>query len=397
MTRSFFRTALVLAMMSAVGPLAIDMYLPALPRIGADLAATMAEVQRTLTLYFVAFGIAQLVYGPLADRFGRKPPIYIGLGIFFLGSIAAALAPTADWLAGARFLQGLGGAAVMVIPRAIIRDMHTGADGTRLMALVMLVISVSPMLAPLLGTGLLTLGGWRAIFWTLALASVLCLLVAAFLQPETLRPENRQPISVSSMARGAGILFTSPSFMGLTFVGAFAFGSFFVFIASAAFVYTNEFGLGPTGFSIAFAVNAIGFFTGSQFAGPAGARYGILTVLRRAIWGFFGFTVGLAVLASVMPVSLLTVVIMLFLGNFCLGFVIPATMVMALDEHGQIAGLASSLGGTLQMLTGGAMVTLAGPFLNGTAAPMTAVIAVCAILATGLAEVTLRRLRASAV
>ena len=392
MTSGFFRSALILALMSAVGPLAIDMYLPALPAIEAGLGATVAEVQLTLTFYFLAFGVAQLIYGPLADRYGRKPPIYIGLTIFALGSVLAAVAPDAGWLAAARFVQGLGGAALMVVPRAIIRDMHTGNEATRLMALVMLVISVSPMLAPLGGSGLLALFSWRAIFWFFVAASVLCLIVAATLQPETLKPENRRPIEIGTMVEGAGVLFRSASFMGLTMVGAFSIGSFFVFIATAAFVYSEQYGLTPTGFSIAFAINAVGFFSGSQLAAPAGMRFGMIRVMRTAIIGFAVFACLLAGLAATMDLSLAVVVGLLFAGNFCLGFVVPTTMVMALDDHGEIAGLASSLGGTIQMVTGGLIVALAGPFLDGTVAPMTATIAVCALIALGLAIWTFTRL-----
>ena len=143
------RAALVLGLLCAVGPLAIDMYLPALPHIGDSLGAGVGEVQLTLSLYFAAFGVAQLVYGPLADQTGRKPPLFLGLSIFALASIGCAMAPGIGWLIVFRFLQGLGAAAVMVIPRAIVRDMFTGPQATRRMATSMLVISVAPLMAPL--------------------------------------------------------------------------------------------------------------------------------------------------------------------------------------------------------------------------------------------------------
>jgi len=194
------------------------------------------------------------------------------------------------------------------------------------------------------------------------------------------------------MAEGAKTLFGSASFMGLTFVGAFGISSFFVFIATASFVYSGVYGLSPTGFSIAFAINAVGFFGASQLAAPAGMRWGMVPVMRRALFGFAFFACLFAVLAALIDLPLAGVVGLLFLGNFCLGFVIPTSMVMALDEHGEIAGLASSLGGTTQMLTGGAIIALIGPWLDGTVLPMAMAIAGCAVMALVIALWTFPRL-----
>jgi len=257
------RPALILGLLACVGPLSIDMYLPALPVIADDLGAPVASVQMTLTVYFLAFGVSQLVYGPLADQIGRKPPLYFGLAVFILGSIGCAFAPSITLLTVARFIQGLGAAVVMVIPRAIVRDQHTGYEATRLMALIMLVISVSPMLAPLAGSGMILLAGWRSIFVALCIAAVFSLLLTAFVLPETLRPENRVAFNPRNFLRGARVLLTDSEFMALTLIGGFGMASFFVFIASASFVYTGEFGLTPTGFSLAFAINALGFFSAS--------------------------------------------------------------------------------------------------------------------------------------
>lgn len=392
MPQSMFRMALILGLMSAIGPFSIDMYLPAMPQIGTSLGASVAEVQLTITMYFLAFGVSQLVYGPLADAWGRRAPIMVGTVIFALGSVGCAMAPTIEWLIAFRFLQGLGGAAAMVIPRAIIRDTATGAEATKLMAMIMLVISVSPMLAPLAGSGVMAVGSWRLIFWALVGAAAISLALTVFALPETLRREDRVPVNLRQLARGSGVLFRDPVFMGLTFVGGFGMASFFVFLATASFVYTEQFGLSPIGFSLAFAINAIGFFAASQFAGPLGVRYGLVPMLRVAVWGFAGFAVlNLALILTGM-VSLPVIVALLFLGNACLGLVIPTTMVMALDKHGDIAGLASSLGGTLQMVAGGLMVTLTAPFFDQTALPMLAAIAICAVLSLAVAQATLHRI-----
>ena len=383
------RAALILGLLSAVGPFAIDMYLPAMPAIAASLNADVASVQLTLTSYFVAFGLAQLFYGPWADQVGRKIPLYVGIGIFVLGTIGCAMAPTIGWLIAARAFQGLGGAVLMVVPRAIVRDMHTGTEATKLMAMIMLVISVSPMLAPLAGSGLIALGDWHIIFWVLAFVALLSLGLVGAVLPETLPVEHRVKVNLANLWHGTKVLLRDPVFMGLTLIGGFGFSSFMVFIASAAFVYTEEFGLSPTGFSVAFAINALGFFGASQLAGPLGEKYGILPVMRWAVIGFAGFAVTLLLIGFAGFASLYVIMAGLFLANACLGLILPTTMVVALDPHGDIAGLASSLGGTLQMVTGGVMVVITGLFFDGTAVPMIGAIALCAVLALVLALRTL--------
>ena len=385
MRNGLFRSALVLGLLSCIGPFSIDMYLPAMPQIARGLGADVAGVQTTISAYFLAFGIAQLVYGPWADQSGRKPPLYLGVGIYLVGTAGCYLAPSIGALIAWRFVQALGAAAVMVVPRAIIRDMHTGHEATRMMAAIMLVISVSPMLAPLAGSAVIAVADWRAIFGVLAIAGVISLLMIAFLLPETLRQEDRVPVSAGRLLSGARHLLGDRVFMGLTFTGGFGMASFFVFLASASFVYTGQFGLTPTQFSLAFAANAIGFFSASQMAATLGQRFGARRVVLWATAGFAVFALlTLAVVAAGIG-GLPLLIAGLFMGNACLGLVIPTTMVMALDPHGEIAGLASSLGGTLQMLAGGAVVMLSGPFFDGTAVPMVAAIAACALAALALA------------
>lgn len=386
MSSSLLRPALVLGLLSCVGPFAIDMYLPAMPDIGAGLGTSVAAMQGTITAYFLAFGVAQLFYGPWADQAGRKPPLYAGLVIFLLGTLICALAPSIGWLTAGRFVQGLGGAAVMVVPRAIIRDMATGHQATRLMAAIMLVISVSPMLAPLAGAGVMAIADWRWIFGVLAIAAGLSLLMIRFVLIETLPETQRQRFDLADSLRGAKRLLTDRSFMALTFLGGFAMASFFVFIASGPFVYTQAFGLTPTGFSLAFAVNAIGFFAASQLAAGFGQRFGATRVVRIAVLGFFATTLCLALIGVMGLASLPVVMTGLFIANAFLGLVIPTVMVLALEDHGDIAGLASSLGGTLQMLAGGLMIALTAPFFDGTALPMLAAIAVCGIIALALSR-----------
>ena len=281
-----FKSALVLGLLSAVGPFAIDMFLPALPAIAADLRASVGTTQGTISLYFMAFGLSQLIYGPLADQAGRKVPIYIGLALFIAGSVAATLAPTITALITARMIQGAGAASLMVVTRAIIRDQYRGYEATRLMSLVMLVFSVSPMFAPLAGSGLILMTGWRGIFAAMAVAGIVAFVITALLQPETLPKDKRVKVSLSAMARGARTLFHDPVFLGLTFIGAFSMSAFFVFIASASFVYTESFGLTPAQFSLAFTVNAMGFIGASQIAPGLMRKHGALKIISLGVFGY---------------------------------------------------------------------------------------------------------------
>lgn len=383
-TLSLTSHSIILGLVAAVGPFAIDMYLPAMPAIGVDLNASMQQVQWTIVAYFIAFGLAQLVYGPWADQAGRKPPLYTGLALFMAGTVVCAVAPSIGWLIAGRVLQGLGGAANMVVLRAVIRDLATGPAATRMMSTIMIVIAVSPLLAPLSGSALLTFGTWRLIFWALLVAAALSFFLIHYSLPETLAPANRQRFDARTMRVGVGQLLRDKPFLVMTFLAGFAFASFFVFIASASFVYTQEFGLGPTEFSFAFAINAVGFFAASQFASTLAMRMGTLRMIRLATTGFAlatfaGFGLGLAGLAT-LPVTMAA----LFVGNIFLGVILPTAQVQALEDHGSNAGLASSLGGTMQMVAAGVLVGAAGPFLDGTVVPMQGAIALCGALALGL-------------
>ena len=388
-----FRMALILGLLSAVGPCAIDMSLPALPDVAADLDTSEARAALTLTSYFIAFGLAQMVYGPMSDAVGRKLPLLLGVGVFLAATVASALAPTIGWLIAARAVQGFGAATLMVVPRAVIRDMATGPDAARMMAAIMIVISVSPMLAPLSGALIMAWGGWREIFAVLGLATLVSLALITFALPETLPPARRQPVRLAPMLTGARRLLGDRRFMGLTMIGGFAMSSFFVFLATASFVYTRQYGLSPTGFSLAFAINAIGFFSASQMAGRLAQSFGMERVISLAITGFLAMTLLLSLVVLSGFDALPVVVAGLFMANAALGLVMPTTMVMSLDALPDIAGLASSLGGTIQMLTGAAMIGVTSPFIDNSSATMVPAIALCAALAWLAAVLSLPRLR----
>jgi MFS transporter, DHA1 family, multidrug resistance protein len=390
MLSSFTRNAIVLGLLSAVGPFAIDMYLPALPAISADLHASTSATQMTLIAFFVSFGLCQIFYGPLSDVYGRKLPLYGGLALFILGAIGCAFSPTIGWLIAFRFLQGIG-AAMGVIPRAIIRDLHTGAEATRLMSLVMLVFSVSPILAPLTGSALIVPFGWRAVFVAVGVAALIALALVAFLLPETRPAHERIPGSIRSVFGSFGELLQDWHFLGLTFIGGLGIASFFAFLSTSSFVYIGHYGLTPTQYSMAFSINAIGFIGASQFAGFLGGRFGMGRMVMAAVSAYAAFAVLLLVLTLAAFDSLRVLVPLLFVSFAFLGLVIPSTMVLSLENHGRIAGIASALGGTLQMVAGAIITGIAGLFFDGTSLPMISTVAAAAVGALILSLVTLRR------
>lgn len=386
------RMAFILGLLAAVGPFAIDMYLPALPQVTEDLGTTESAVALTLAVYLLTFGLAQMIYGPISDSVGRKRPMAIGVAIFAVAAVAAALAPSIGWLIAARAVQGLGAATLMVIPRAVIRDVAAGPEAARMMAAIMIVMSVSPMLAPLAGSLVVAWGGWRDIFLVLAVASLLSMALIVLVLPETLPPTRHQPLRFAYIWKGTKYLLRDPRFMGLTMIGAFGFAGLFVFISTASFVYTWQYGLGPTGFSLAFAANAIGFFASSQFAGRLAESFGMERVISLAVTGFALIALILTAVVWAGFEALPVVIAGLFLAFACLGLVVPTAMVMSLDPHPAIAGLASSIGGTAQMLTGGLMIALTRPFMDNSALTMVGAISVCACLAWA-AAMSLPRLR----
>ncbi len=389
MNPGFLRMALVLGLLSAIGPFAIDMYLPALPAIGRSLAADANGVQMSLTAFFLALALSQIAYGPASDMVGRKPPLYAGIGLFTLASIGCALADDIELLIALRFVQGLGAGAGMVVPRAIVRDLHTGEDAARLMSLLMLVFSVSPVLAPLMGSLVIEVSSWRGIFWAVTGAGLIGLVLLATLLGETRPAEERARSTVGSALAAYGLLLRDRQFLGLTFIGAFGMAGFFIFLANSSFVFINHYGLSTRLYSMAFSVNAVAFIGVAQFTGWLTARFGLPRVIRGAVLGF-ALTMGGLMLLSLLGVDRIEVLIaLLFIGFGFLGLVVPTTGVLALDHHGEIAGTASALMGMLQLATGAVVIAVAGLFADGTAWPMVAGIAGCALLACALTWPTL--------
>jgi DHA1 family bicyclomycin/chloramphenicol resistance-like MFS transporter len=385
----FFKMALVLGLLSAIGPFAIDMYLPALPAIGASLGAQIGPVQTSLTAFFIALAVGQPFYGPLSDMYGRKLPLYFGLGLFALASVGCALASDIQTLIVFRFIQGLGAAAGMAIPRAVVRDLHTGTDAARLMSLLMLVFSVSPILAPLAGSGVIALAGWRGVFWAVALAAVAGLALIAFSLDETRPPSARVESSIGSAFAAYAVLLSDRHYLGLVFIGSFAMAGFFTYLANSSFVLIGHYGLSPAMYSVAFGVNAAAFIGTSQFTAALGERFGLVRVVKGGVCGCGAAMVLMFGYFLLGGDSMWVLLVLYFIASAFMGLVIPTTSVLALEQHGSIAGTASALLGTLQMLTGAVAMGVVGLFTDGTPLPMVAGMAAGALVAVVLTWITL--------
>jgi MFS transporter, DHA1 family, multidrug resistance protein len=380
MNFSFFRLAVLLGLLYAIGPFAVDMYLPALPTVGLSLGSDAAGTQMSLTSYFLALGLSQVFYGPASDMWGRKKPLYAGMGLFTLASIGCACATSMEALVLLRFVQGVGAGAGMTLPRAIVRDLHTGHTAARLTSLLMLVFSISPILAPLVGSYLSDAFGWRSVFWFVTGAGVAGLGLIALALPETRLHHERSASSMASAWASYVTLFKDRHFMGLTLISAFGMASFFVYLANSSFVLINHFGLIPRHYGYAFSMNAGAFIGAAQFTGMLTQRFGLQGVVKAAVVGFVS-TLGVLVLTQLAGVDRLDVLLgLLFVSYAFLGLIVPITTVLALEKYGQSAGTASALLGTFQLLTGGVIMAVVGLFFDGTALPMVLGVTLCAAL-----------------
>ncbi|WP_261802340.1 multidrug effflux MFS transporter [Variovorax sp. PAMC28562] len=389
MPSRFLKMALLLGLLSAIGPFAIDMYLPALPAIGQSLGADIGAVQMSLTAFFLSLGIGQLLYGPVSDMVGRKPPLYAGLALFALASVGCALATDIQTLIVLRFIQGLGAAAGMAIPRAIVRDLHTGTDAARLMSLLILVFSVSPILAPLAGSVVIALGGWRGVFWVVLVASVAGMAMMFMQLDETRPPSERVESSLGSALGAYWLLLRDRHYLGLVFIGGFALAGFFVYLANSSFVMIDHYGLSPAVYSVAFGVNAAAFIAASQFTGALGERFGLVRVVKFGVLACGTVMLALFAYFASGGDRLAVLIVLYFIASGFMGLVIPTTGVLALEAHGAIAGTASALLGTLQMLTGAFMMAAVGLFTDGRPLPMVAGMAAGAFVAAVLTWLTL--------
>ncbi len=390
--QSLLRRAVVLGLLIAVGAFAIDMYIPGFAAISRDLHAGPGVVQLSMTSYFLALAIGQLFYGPLSDAFGRKPPIYFGLAIFAVGCAAAAAAPTIHMLIAARFLQGLGAAATAVIPMAVIRDQHTGPDAARLMSLAMLALSVSPILAPAFGGALVQFTSWRLIFGVLIVITGLVAIMIARMLPETLPPSRRIGSGPAHILVTYLQLARNRQFILPIMIAACAQSVLFVFISGSPFVFVTLHRLSPILYGAMFALHAMALIGISQFNAPMLRYFGVRRLVGGASLMISVASIMLAVLVAAGMTALWPFVLLTLLIFTGLGLMMAPAFLAAMEPFGDNAGSAAALGVALELSASSGTTFVLGLTADGTARPMTILMALaaCGTLA-GWALFTRRR------
>jgi DHA1 family bicyclomycin/chloramphenicol resistance-like MFS transporter len=380
---------ILMGTLQAFAPLSIDMYLPSMPLLEKVFHASTAEVQSTLVTFFLGYALGQLLYGPVTDRFGRKPPLYFSLLLFVISSAACALAPSIRVLAIFRLAQALGACGGAVISRAMVRDLFPPGELRRIFSMLVLVVGVSPLVAPLLGGYLLIWLGWTSIFWMQALVAAACLARVHFRLPESLPPGARRTLDLDNIIAGYRQLFRDRTFVGASFVCGFSSAGMFAYIASAPFVLISLYGVPPQVFGWLFGAMALGLITASQINGRMSGRMPLWRVLRIAnlVQLASGITVLAAAAAGVGgPFAIFVPV---FIYMCAAGFVFPNGSAIAMMRHGKIAGSASALLGTNQFVIAAIAVIVLGTIDNPTALPMAIVIAFCGVAAAALNFLTL--------
>lgn len=338
----------------AIGPLSTDMYLPAFPAMARDLGGGAMEY--TLAGYFIGLSLGQLFYGPLSDRFGRKRPFMTGLALYAIASLGCALADSVEALVAWRFLQALGGCSSMVIVRAVVRDRCDVREAARTFSLLILVMGVTPLLAPVLGGWMGVHLGWRAIFWLMLCYGLLGFAAVAWGLPETHDTRHEPPLRLGrTLADYAGLL-ASPAFLGYSLAGGFGFAGLFAYIANSPFVFIQLFGVSSEDFGWYFGAIAFGYIAASQINARLLRRASPSRLLRLATWGPAGSGLILAAcgLAGWLPVPLALACVFVYMAS--MGSIGPNAAAAAMATHGQMAGKASALMGSVQF----GLATLAG-------------------------------------
>jgi DHA1 family bicyclomycin/chloramphenicol resistance-like MFS transporter len=374
---AYYRLAVILGGLTAMGPLAIDMYLPALPTIGRELTTSSASVQVSLAVYFIGIAVGQAFYGPLSDRFGRKRALYFGLAVFVLASVGCARAASINVLITSRFLQALGGCAPLVIPRAVVRDYFDERGSARMLSVLMLVMGLAPILAPLVGGQLLIRLGWRSVFWLLGTYAMVWLLLTAFFLPESLSQDRRRRQPIGAVLAIYGRLLRDRLYMGYVISGGLIFSGLLAYIAGSPYVFIELFDVPPERYGLFFGMNAIGIIAASQINRWLAVRMDPRRIVGIVLPVSMASGLTLLVAASTGLGGFAGLLIPLFCFIASHGFVMPNTTALAMAPHGAVAGSASALLGTLQFVLGATAGILVGALGNGSAVPLAAVIAAC--------------------
>jgi MFS transporter, DHA1 family, multidrug resistance protein len=366
---------IILGALTAFAPLSIDMYLPSLPTLERVFMTPAAPVQLTLSAFLAGIAIGQAFYGPLSDRFGRKPPLYAGLTLYIAASIACAYAPSIDAMIVLRFVQAASGCAGIVIARAIVRDLVEGIEAARAFSSLILVMGVAPILAPLLGGYVLQWFGWQAIFWALALFGLACLVAVATRVPETRPPGRRTTGGVVSAIVVYARLIADRSFLGYALTSALALAGMFVYITTSPHLFIDVFGLSTQAYGWLFGTNAAGFIAVSQLNRLLLNRFGMHRLLA---WGVrLNFAAALVLLLAAVSGfdGLAAILVPLFVAIASLGILMPNAVAAALAGHAIHAGSASALIGTTQFVLGAAAGAIAAGLHSESALAMAGAIA----------------------
>jgi DHA1 family bicyclomycin/chloramphenicol resistance-like MFS transporter len=392
MRHSVALTAL-LGALTAFAPISVDLFLPTLPTLAETFATTPSRVQLTLSAYFLGFAVGQLVYGPLADCFGRRPLLLGGIFIYIVTSVACAQATSVDAMIGLRFLQALGACAGPVLGRAIVRDLYDRNHGARMLSLMTLVAGGVPMLAPSIGAQLLFWSGWQTIFYTLAVFGTACLIAVWFGYADTLPADMRSDLDLAKMAMRYGELLGDRIYLGYAMSGGLVYAGMFAYITGSPFVFMTLFGLSPEQFGIVFGTNVAGIMVGATVNSRLVGRFGSERMLRIGI--------GLAAAAGVMLIvgalvpaggfAVLLVPLFLFVGS--IGLVGANAVSGALAAFPHMAGTASALAGTLQYILAALAGSAVSLLHNGTALPMATVIGTVGLGALAVYIVMIARYR----
>jgi DHA1 family bicyclomycin/chloramphenicol resistance-like MFS transporter len=385
------RLVIVLGSMNAIGPLSIDMYLPAFPEIAGALHTSASSVQLTLTACVAGLALGQLLLGPLSDRFGRRVPVIAAMVTYAIASLLCALATSVGALIALRFVQGLAGAGGIVISRAVVRDLHSGARAVRLFSSLMLVTGLAPILAPLVGGQLLAVTSWEGIFVALSILSALIAILAALGLRETLPPERRSRSGLRRTVQTMGTLLRDRSFLGYALASGLTFGALFAYISGSSFVLQRIYGLSPQLYSLAFAMNGLGLVAASQVNARIVERVGPTRLLRRALGCVVASALALLVVVSVGGLTVWAILAPMFVIVSSLAFVLPNATALALADHAAVAGTASALLGVIQFMIGAIAAPLVGVAGPDSAVPMGVVMAVLALAALTAQRVAGRR------
>ncbi|GLS90561.1 Bcr/CflA family drug resistance efflux transporter [Psychromonas marina] len=378
-TQLSFLLIVILGAISALTPFAIDMYLPAMPSIAKEFSVSAGDIQITLTAYMAGFALGQLLHGPLADSFGRRPVLLTGTLLFTLASILSALAPSIELLTWTRVAQGFAGAAAAVVIQAIVRDMFEKEEFARTMSFIVLVMTLAPLIAPLLGGYMAVWFGWRSIFWLIALIALLVIAAIVIKIPETLAVEKRQPFRVRSVLYNYRSIVKSADAMLLILTGALSFSGMFAFLTAGSFVYVELHGVPIEHVGYLFGLNVVSMMVMTVVNGR-------LVRLKGSQW-MLSLGLSIQLVAGVLlltgqlfDLGLWGVVIPIMLYTSSISTVGSNSMAILLSDYPSIAGTASSLAGTLRFGLGGVAAAIIA-FLPATSSwPMVAVICSCAVL-----------------